>query len=285
MGGGNIWMMVAYYPLILICFFTFLIHITESLAYCMRLAGVRTRKIAIALSFVTSTLLVSRLSNMFQAPLLGSMVDKAVKIGSVEALTSLEYSFRLVIFMAFIGALTGALLGPTVVRFFSAAVNRFKETGSVPQVVMFALRPSNIVKMAMGFRMPRMSMLKNVSLKNIPKQFLIINVGVTAIYTIGVLCSLLAGAYLPELRTTASQLSGIVNGLATIMFTIFVDPSGARITDGAINGDLDDSDVKSVVVFLQIGRIFGTLVLSQLLLKPFALYIMWATKTIGHWFV
>ena len=47
------------------------------------------------------------------------------------------------------------------------------------------------------------------------KQFLILNAFVTAIYTIGVLCALLAGAYLPQYRATAIQLSGIVNGIAT----------------------------------------------------------------------
>ncbi len=273
------------HPLVFVCFFTFLIHVTESLAYCMRLAGVRTRKIAIALAFVTSTLLVSRLSNMFQAPLLGSMVDKTIKLGAGPALTMLEYQFRFVIFSAFLGSLAGAFLGPTIVKFFSAAITHFQKNGSVPKVIIFALKPRNIVKMVKSFRLPRLSMLSDISLKGIPKQFLIINVVVTSIYTIGVLCSLLAGAYVPELRSTASQLSGIVNGLATIMFTIFVDPSGARITDGAVNGERPMSDVKSVVFFLQMGRIFGTLILSQILFKPFAIYIMWATRTIGHFFV
>ena len=85
----------------------------------------------------------------------------------------------------------------------------------------------------------------------------------TAIYTIGVLCSLLAGAYLPELRATAIQLSGIVNGIATILFALIVDPSGARITDQAAQGERPESDVKSVVFFLICGRLLGTLILAQ----------------------
>ena len=36
--------------LLIICFFTFLIHISETVAYCMRLAGIRTKQIAIAMS-------------------------------------------------------------------------------------------------------------------------------------------------------------------------------------------------------------------------------------------
>ena len=88
--------------LIIICFFTCLIHTTESLAYSMRLAGVRTKQIAIAMAFVTSTLLVSRLSNMFQAPLLGAMVDTAILANTAESLVLLESKFRIIYLSIFI---------------------------------------------------------------------------------------------------------------------------------------------------------------------------------------
>ncbi|MEI7942309.1 MAG: DUF2837 family protein, partial [Candidatus Riflemargulisbacteria bacterium] len=83
--------------LLIVCFFTFLINITESLAYCMRYAGLKTKQISIAMAFVTSTLLISRLSNMFQAPLLGKMVDKTIMVGTTESLLQLEHSFRMII--------------------------------------------------------------------------------------------------------------------------------------------------------------------------------------------
>ena len=72
--------------IIIICIYTFIIHLTESLVYTMRYAGIKTKQIAIALSFVTTALLVSRLSNMIQAAFLGNMVDKTVTIGG--AITS-----------------------------------------------------------------------------------------------------------------------------------------------------------------------------------------------------
>ena len=65
-------------PLVIVCFFTGLIHFSETLALSMRLAGVRTRQVATALSFLTTALLVSRMSNMLQAPFLGGMVDLAI---------------------------------------------------------------------------------------------------------------------------------------------------------------------------------------------------------------
>jgi len=271
-------------PLLIVCFFTFAIHCTESLAYSMRLAGVRTKQIAIAMAFVTSTLLVSRLSNMFQAPFLGIMVDSAVLEGSVSAVEALELQFRFIILAAFFGAAFGALLTPTAVGLFQKAILQFQERGSIPSLAFFALKPRNILKILKAFRLPDFSALKTISWKNLPKSFLIFNVGVTSIYVIGVLCSLLAGAYLPEFRATAIQLSGIVNGIATILFTIFVDPPGARVTDQAINGVRPENDVRSVVFFLQCGKLLGILILAQLLFKPMTLYIMMVTKFIKHFF-
>lgn len=273
--------MVLSKTLIIICCFTFIIHMTESLAYCMRLAGVRTKKIAIAMAFVTSTLLVSRLSNMFQAPLLGAMVDGAILAGSQSALLHLELRFRFVIFAAFLGASIGAFLTPTMVFLFQKAIKRFQQSGSIPRVALSALYPKNFIQILKSFRVPRFSSLKTISIKSIPKQFLIFNVVVTSIYVIGVLCSLLAGAYLPEFRSTAIQLSGIVNGIATVLFTIFVDPPGAKITDEAVNGDRSELDVRSVVFFLQCGKMLGTLIIAQLLLRPMTQYIMYFTQWIS----
>ena len=270
--------MIPIAPIYIVCFFTFIIHMTEALAYSMRLAGVRTRQIAIAMAFVTSTLLISRLSNMVQAPLLGAMVDFSILDGSQDALVQLESHFRLIIFAAFCGAIMGGVLTPTMVRLFQFAIRHFLWVGSLPRVVGHALRPSSLVKIIKQIRVPRLSMRRSLSLSEIPKQFLILNIFVTSIYCIGVLCSLLAGAYNPQFRSTAIQLSGIINGMATIMFTIFVDPSGARVTDQAINGHRPEKDVRSVVFFLQLGKILGTLIVAQLLFKPLTYYIMAVTE-------
>ena len=140
-----------------------------------------------------------------------------------------------------------------------------------------------MIQILKSCRLPSLKALKTISIKDIPKGFLVANVIVTSIYVIGVLCSLLAGAFLPEFRSTALQLSGIINGMATILFTIFVDPPGARVTDQAVNGKRSENDVRSVVFFLQVGKMVGILVLAQLFLKPFSTYIMWVTEIIKHW--
>ncbi len=266
--------------ILFICIFSFLIHLTETLAYTIRFAGLKTKQIAIAMSFVTSTLLVSRLSNMFQAPLLGSMVDQTILINTPSALEALETNFRLIIFAGFLGTFIGSLFTPTAINLFKIAIKKFLKNGSVPKILFSLLYPSNWIKITKQITLPSIKHFKYISLKNIPKQFLILNLFVTSIYTIGVLCSLLAGAYLPEFRATAIQLSGIVNGLATIMLTLFVDPTGARITDQAIHKSRPESDVKSVVFFLQLTKLIGTLIIAQIFLIPFTKYIIIFTELI-----
>jgi hypothetical protein len=100
-----------------------------------------------------------------------------------------------------------------------------------------------------------------------------------SIYAIGVLCSLMAGALIPTYRVTATQLSGIVNGIATILFTLMVDPIAAHITDQSARGKRKEGDVRTVVFYIVLGRVVGTLILSQLLFLPGAEYI----KTVTLW--
>ncbi len=269
---------------LIICVFTFIIHLTECLAYTMRYAGIKTKQIAVALSFVTTALLVSRLSNMIQAAFLGNMVDKTIFLGSLSALEQLENHFRLFIFISFLGSLLGLFLAPTMTLLLQKLIKRFMTSGSFPKVILSAFHPINIVKIIKTFTLPSLSNFKGIQLKTLPKSFLIFNIIVTAIYTIGVLCSLLAGAYLPELRATAIQLSGIVNGIATILFALIVDPSGARITDQAAQGERPESDVKSVVFFLICGRLLGTLILAQFFLLPLTQWVMWVTTLLSQYF-
>ena len=47
---------------------------------------------------------------------------------------------------------------------------------------------------------------------------------ITAIYTIGVLSALYASLLAPDRASTAIMASGLINGAATILLVIFIDP-------------------------------------------------------------
>ncbi len=257
-------------PLVVVCFFTGLIHFTETVASSMRLTGVRTKQLALSLSFVNASLLISRMSNMLQAPLLGGMVDTAIMKDTVGLLWS---NFRIIILAAFIGNLIGAILTPFAVAIFTKAVKKFDQIGSVPRLIAYAFRPKTLATVGRTFRLPSRESFQGLSLKGIPQTFLWLNLFMVSIYAIGVLCSLMAGALIPAYRVTATQLSGIVNGIATILFTLMVDPIAAHITDQAARKQRAERDVRTVVFYIVLGRVVGTLILSQLLFIPGTTYI------------
>lgn len=82
---------------------------------------------------------------------------------------------------------------------------------------------------------PRFTYLKDIGLRDIPLQLFITNIVITAIYTIGVLSALYATLLVPELKTTAVMASGLINGIATILLILFIDPKISILADDVIN--------------------------------------------------
>lgn len=111
--------------------------------------------------------------------------------------------------------------------------------------------------------------LRNLRYLGIPKRFIIMNIFVTAFYTVGVLSSLYAAKLIPEFSTTASQASGLINGIATILLTIFIDPQLGLITHKATESVEYRNQLGKIYVVLMGSRFLGTL-LAQLLILPAA---------------
>ena len=61
--------------LLFICFLTLVIHVVGTLAYAVRIAGIRTRRIAISFSLFNILALISRTSNSFQGPFLAKRIE------------------------------------------------------------------------------------------------------------------------------------------------------------------------------------------------------------------
>ncbi len=102
---------------------------------------------------------------------------------------------------------------------------------------------------------------------------------VTSIYTIGVLSALYAALLAPERASTAIMASGLINGIATILLVVFVDPKISVMADDVINKRGDYLKLRNVSLMMVSSRLLGTL-LAQLLFIPGAKYIAWFTKFI-----
>lgn len=91
--------------------------------------------------------------------------------------------------------------------------------------------------------------------------------------TVGVLASLYAGYLNPALRVTASSLSAVITGLATVLLFVFIDPYLSMLTDEVLQGKVDHLSFRRGVSLLVGGRLAGTL-LAQLLLVPAAYLVV-----------
>ena len=93
------------------------------------------------------------------------------------------------------------------------------------------------------------------------------------------MAAIYAGTLVPQYRITASQLSGIINGVATILLAVVVDPQAAIITDQTLQGIREKQEATTMVAFLVGGKVLGTL-LSQLIFLASAQIIVFITKII-----
>ena len=117
--------------LLLIFVLTFVIHLIGTLAYSVRIAGTRTRRIAISLSLFNILVLVSRTSNSFAAPLLAKRVEQNIARGFFERAAS---DFRWLLLSATLASILGGVCIPTFQRLFARYVESFARHRSVIRV-------------------------------------------------------------------------------------------------------------------------------------------------------
>ncbi|KNF09900.1 protein of unknown function DUF2837 [Gottschalkia purinilytica] len=253
------------YTLLMAMILTAMIHTVETLAYSVRLSSVKNKQYALCTSLFNIFVLISRTANTFLAPLIGTIVGYSIskKIDPIM-------DFRLLVFSSTIGTVVGIFFMPTFLRIFEVAVSKLEVYGSVPLLVSQSLSISNIKRIAKKTSLPKKSMIEKLNIKNIPKKLIILNTLITGIYTVGMYSSFYASTLVSSSsRIAASASSGMVNGIATILLTIFVDPKSAIITDQVLRGERSYNDVKSLVTLLIVSKLVGTL-LGQILLIPSA---------------
>lgn len=263
--------------IILVLIFTLIIHLISTLSYSVRIVGIRTRKIAISFALFNIMVLISRTSNSFQAPLLAKWIENNINNGINPG--TLE--IRLILIATTFATIIGGLLIPTFQRLLSNSVEKFSIHKSVPRLILYAFTKSGIIQFKKELKLPdrnNFSIDKSLWM-NFPVKIFFYNILAVAILTVGVLSSLYAGFIEPDLRTTSSTLSAVVNGLATILMFVFIDPYLSGLTDDVIEGKFSEIGFRKIIRLMILSRIIGTIV-AQLLLVPFSKFIAWIATII-----
>ena len=252
--------------MMLVYLLTFIIHLIGTISYGLKIAGVRTGRIAVSFALANLLLLVSRTSNTFQGPLLAKHVEQNILQGTVQDSVTV---FRWLLLSATLATIVGALLIPTFQRLFTDAIVVFGHKRSIPRLLLGGLSPSGIRKVKEAARVPARENLTALSFRGIPMSIIIYNALATALLTVGVIASLYAGYLNPELRVTANSLSPVINALSTILFFAFIDPYLSLLTDDVISGQATQGFVRRCIILFVVGRLAGT-ILAQLILVPAA---------------
>ncbi|NIY95868.1 MAG: DUF2837 family protein [Oceanospirillaceae bacterium] len=246
---------------------TFVIHLVGTLAYAFRIAGVRTGHIAIAFSLFNILVLLSRTSNSFQGPLLAKRIELGLQNPSQFDAT-LDYS--LIIGAASVATLAGGLLIPTFQRLTTIAVEHFQRSRSMPRLILRFLTPRGLSVLAQSAAIPAYQNIDALKLPtNVPIKVIVMNFAVSALWSVGVIASIYAGLLEPDYRVTASSLSATINGVATIMMFLLIDPYLAGLTDDAAKGQVREDFFRKVIIWMIVSRFVGTIA-AQFLVWPSA---------------
>jgi hypothetical protein len=265
-------------------------------AYAARLAGVRTGRIATSISLFNLFVTASRLATLVYTLMLGPLSDTAgnaikallprtpshvVPPAHLELIAGIQHTFewqlRAIIIAGTVGTVIGSLLLPMFTYLYVRGVRSFERTKSLPHSMIRLFNPRVCFDVLRRIRVPHYREIFSFSPQGIPRRLLIFNVVVTGIYAIGVVAAYYASILDVNVARTAIGISGIVNGIGTIAFTLFVDPTSSIIVDEAVKGERPHEEVKAMVFYLSVTAIVGWL-LSQLILWPAAEII----KLVAH---
>nr|WP_229428923.1 lipid II flippase Amj family protein [Massilia sp. ST3] len=261
----------------MICFLTFVIHLIGTLAYSVRIAGVRTRRIAVSFALFSILVLVSRTSNSFLGPFLAKRVETS--LDSVAQVSLLD-DFRWLLVAASLATVAGAFLIPTFQRVFARAVLHFQVHRSVPKLILHGFFKGGLSYVKDAASLPAAKNMSGMGAGHgVSVRITLLNVAATALWTVGVFASLYAGVLDPSVRVTSSTLSSIINGGATILMAIFIDPHMSGMTDDVVEGKVSEAQFRKAIVWLVGSRLAGTL-LAQALLVPSAMLIAWVARVI-----
>ncbi len=258
--------------LLVICLLTAGINLIGTLAYAARIAGVRTRRIAMSFALFNILVLVSRTSNSFLGPFLAKRIENRLHNGGGEALL---WDFRLILFSATLAVAVGIALVPMGQRMFARAIGYFQQHRSTGRMMLRAASPAGVRAMREAAVMPSVAHWRSLRLpRGVGWGVLLANCFAQALITVGVLASLYAGYLNPEFRVTASQLSAVVNGFATILLFALIDPQLSVMTDDVVEGRISEPLFRRTIVWISFSRLVGTLI-AQAFFVPASQAIAW----------
>lgn len=263
--------------ILIVIILNFIITIMGTLAYSVRMVGVRTGKIAVSAALFNAISLISRTAGAFQLPKLTKYVEESAK--GAHSQNNLLFLFHMLLLNVFIASIIGALLLPTFQRIFTKGVEAFSTDKSIFRLILHSFTKSGIKYIKNSVAIPTKTNFKGVSLKKLPKRILVYNMATVALLTAGTFAPVYAGSLQPDLSGTCVTLSAVITGMASILLALFVDPHLSVLTDEVIEGKYSEADYRGCVIGMVGSKIAGS-VLSFAVFLPAAYLIVFIARFI-----
>jgi hypothetical protein len=257
----------------LVFLFNFIIALIGTLAYSVRLVGVRTGRIAVSFAIFNVLMLISRTANTFQFPLLTKYVERNPHPDELVNL------FYLIIIVAGMATIVGAILIPTFQRILYKGVLSFSVDRSISRLIMHSFSKSGMSYIKECIASPAKENITKLNWRKLPMKIIILNMVTVALLTVGGLAPIFAGSIDPRFRATCITLSSIINGIALIIMSVFVDPQLSVMTDDVVDGKCGEKDFRVCVVGMVVSKTVGTF-LAILLLIPASYIIVYFARLI-----
>jgi len=262
--------------LTLLCILIAAIHFISTLSYGVRIAGIRTGRLALCLALFNVMVLLSRSSNSILAPLLSKRIESHLHTDHFAE----TLDFRILLLAATLATILAAFFIPTFQRFAVVSVRAYERKRSMVRLMFSTLTMTFWKALRQSLAAPRYPSLKGLfSFSEVPFSIYAMNAIGTGLISTGVFSALYAGMLEPSLRLTAGNLSAAVNMIGTLVLFGVVDPHFSFMSDRVVSGEESDARFRRAVTAMTASRVFGTL-LGQIILVPGALLIAWLARTI-----
>lgn len=245
-----------------------LTNFVDTTAYAARLSGISTGKLAIANSLYSMLTFGSRTTTLLYMAPIGGIIDRAI--------TNKFDPFFILLFVvlgAALGTASAIFMMPTTVNFYKLGINKMDTNQTALRIFKSIFFSKNgLLELSKCWRRPTLEMWKKISLKGIPKHIIIMNAILYSLFTVGSIAAYYAAWINPEYMARAASLSPAINALSAFLLLFLVDPYAAIVIDRGLNKKMSFDTVKSIMVYLSISRLCGTLI-AVAMLYPGALFI------------
>ena len=217
--------------------------------YNSRLAGVCVGRVALGYSLQNTTQMFTRFSYMALLPMLGYLTDLKISPEVFQVMV------HIALFMSFVMSVFVYCKQDSFFRFYYRLIKAYDpEKGLMDSVRCSILK---------DYPLEGVEFTKEIKLKIFAMSSLIYT-----IYSVGVFAAFLMAINMTENRGVLSQLSGVLNGFATLLLALKVDPYLSSFASSE-----NFSEFKANYRSLILGRIFGVGIVSQIFIWFWCLWL------------